>query len=120
MALAGVHISGRSSPDSENQPFTNNLIDIESLNTKLNNNTLSVHNDPMNEVNQIIFNSQINQKQWERLQDNLVEENCDEEVRLLPSGDRQTPQTDAVSFFYIIPFFKLSYVNHNRHPLVDY
>lgn len=97
MALAGVHVSGRSSPISEYQPLTiSNLVDVDSLNTKLNSNILSVLNNPMNEVNQIIFNSQLSQKQWGRVQQSFVEEDCDEEVQLLPSRDRQLPKADPV------------------------
>lgn len=96
MALAGVHISGRSSPNSENQPPTANLIDIDSLNTKLNNNSLLVHTNPINEVNQIIFNSQITQKQWERVQEDI----SNEEVQLLPNRVTETTADDPVSFVY--------------------
>lgn len=105
MALAGVHVSGRSSPNSENQPPTANLIDIDSLNTKLNNNLLFVPTSPVNEVNQIIFNSQINQKQWEKVQEEGI---CDEEVQLLPNRVRETPSDDPVSFtviFQMLAFF---------------
>lgn len=87
MALADVHISGKNSPNSESRQATANLINIESLNTKLNNNILIVPNDPAHEVNQIIFNSHINQKPWEQVQEEL---SCDEEVQLLPSCDRET------------------------------
>lgn len=91
MALADVHVSGKSSPNSENQPATVNLINIESLNTKLNNNILSVPNNPAQEVNQIIFNSHINQKPWEQVQEEM---SCNEEVQLLPNCDRDTRSKD--------------------------
>lgn len=102
MALAGVHVSGRNSPNSENQPPMANLIDIDSLNTKLNNNLLFVPNSPVNELNQIIFNSQINQKQWERVQEEGI---CDEEVQLLPNRVKEKPSDDPVSFTVLVTVF---------------
>lgn len=101
MALVGVHISGRSSPNFENQPLTSNLIDIDSLNTKLNNNTLSIPNSHMNEVNQIIFNSQINQKQCERVHDETFLGEC-EEVQLLPNKEKLIIAADPVSLKVIL------------------
>ncbi|XP_018575717.1 lysM and putative peptidoglycan-binding domain-containing protein 3 [Anoplophora glabripennis] len=95
MALAGVHISGTTSPITSNEPSTSKLIDIESLNTRLSENLLNVPNGSKNEVNEIIFNSHITQKPCDRLIEELDEENC-EEVHLLPVQNRSLPEADAV------------------------
>lgn len=113
MALAGVHVSGRSSPDFENQSVSNSLIDISSLNTKLNNNSLLAEKNGLHEVNQIIFNSQIIQNKHERVQETIGEASCDDQEQLLPNGDGQTskpePVSVKVSFIrFSKSFFKLS------------
>lgn len=95
MAIAGVHLSGRSSPESESQSVSNSLIDISTLSTKLNNNSLLVENNPINEVNQIIFNSQINQNR-ERVQE-TSDEVSDEKEQLLPNNHKQALEADPVS-----------------------
>lgn len=105
MAIAGVHTSGRSSPDTEKLPSTENLIDIEVLNTKFQKSGLAVLSDPMSEVNQIIFNSQMNQKEYERVQEVHIEEICDEEVQLLPTSNRQLRQADPVSCLQFITMY---------------
>lgn len=96
MAIAGVHLSGRSSPDSESRSVYNN-VDLSTLTTKLNNNTLLIENNPIHEVNEIIFNSQIIQDKCERVHETIGEVSSDEKEQLLPKRDKQTPDADAVS-----------------------
>lgn len=100
MALAGVHISGTTSPTTSNEPSTSKLIDIDSLNTKLSENLLTVPNGMKDEVNEIIFNSHITQKPCDRLIEELDEENC-EEVHLLPQQSRSVSETDVVSYILV-------------------
>ncbi|XP_023024661.1 lysM and putative peptidoglycan-binding domain-containing protein 3 [Leptinotarsa decemlineata] len=88
MALAGVHVSGRSSPDAV-QPSTSKLVDIDSVNTKL--------NQEISEVNEIIFNSQITHKIVERHVEDVCEEDCDDQVNLLPQNERTLPENDVFS-----------------------
>lgn len=102
MALASVHISGRSSPNISNESSVSNLIDIETVNSKLDNN-LNLPNGTKSEVNEIIFNSQIVQKHCERVTEAIEEVNsCDEEVHLLPSRHKKASQTDPVSKIRVI------------------
>lgn len=101
MALAGVHMSGTTSPIASNEPSTSKLIDVDSLNTKLSENLLSVSNGTRDEVNEIIFNSHITQKPCDRLIEELDEDSC-EEVHLLPQQTSSVSKTDVVSCFYIL------------------
>lgn len=97
MALAGVHVSGRSSPVYDNLPSTSNLIIVDSLRTKLDTESKPLQNNHMLEVNEIIFNSQILKKQWERDHESEPDDSCDEEIHLLPSRDREYTDADPVS-----------------------
>ncbi|KAJ8925533.1 hypothetical protein NQ315_009372 [Exocentrus adspersus] len=98
MALAGVHLSGTTSPTASNEPSTSNLIDIDSLNIKLYENVvnLNVPTETKNGVNEIIFNSQITQKPCDRLNDEMEEGEICEEINLLPQQSRRTPEADII------------------------
>ncbi|XP_072388585.1 lysM and putative peptidoglycan-binding domain-containing protein 3 [Diabrotica undecimpunctata] len=89
-ALASVHISGNSSPDLPAVPPVGMLIDIDSVNLKL---TESISSASKDEVNEIIFNSQIAQKPNDRLSPD-IENACDEEVSLLPQNT--VIETDSI------------------------
>ncbi|KAJ8947806.1 hypothetical protein NQ314_008549 [Rhamnusium bicolor] len=93
MALAGIHISGASSPNASHESSISNLIDIDSVSSKLSDN-VSVPNGKKDEVNEIIFNSHI-QKPCDRLSEESVEENY-EEVHLLPQRERELPEAETV------------------------
>jgi hypothetical protein len=71
LALAGVHVSGRSSP---NDPTTSTQVDTSKLTTSL----------QETEVNQIIFNSNIAQKSPGAERDEDSQDDNDEEIHLLP------------------------------------
>lgn len=78
MALAGVHVSGRSSPD---LPSTSTEVDTERLTSSL----------KETEVNQIIFNSSIIQKSPEVAREEESSEDNDEEIHLLPQSPPEEP-----------------------------
>ncbi|XP_057655099.1 lysM and putative peptidoglycan-binding domain-containing protein 3 [Diorhabda carinulata] len=93
-ALASVHVSGNSSPDLINVPSTSNLIDVDSVSLKL---TESIATQKNDEVNEIIFNSQIAQKPTERLNPEETEEVDDsEKTHLLPQIANNVIETDPV------------------------
>ncbi|KAJ8976716.1 hypothetical protein NQ317_000148, partial [Molorchus minor] len=96
MALAGVHISGASSPNALDHPSTSKLIDIESFNTQLTANLLQIPKNKKDKsvVNEIIFNSNI--QPCERLIEEVFEDTGCEEVRLLPQQESELPQAEAV------------------------
>lgn len=98
MALAGVHISGSSSPDRNNLPSTSKMIDVESLHSKLDDMS-NMKNGKKSEVNEIIFNSSIKQSPVEDRLGKEVDENFEidsDEIRLLPER-RERAVTDPVS-----------------------
>ncbi|KAG5874287.1 hypothetical protein JTB14_005718 [Gonioctena quinquepunctata] len=95
MALAGIHVNGGSSQDLT-EPSTSKLIDIDSVNTKLEKEVFNVPNGKENVVNEIIFNSQITHIPNERLTEEVANESCDERVNLLPHNGRLLPKTDVV------------------------
>ncbi|KAF7270903.1 hypothetical protein GWI33_016165 [Rhynchophorus ferrugineus] len=87
-ALAAIHTSGTVSPHESDDPSTSRLIDIETLDTKLEG-ILSKDN----EVNEIIFNSNIAQKTTSTIEEESVFD-ADEDVQLLPQ--RQPEEVDSV------------------------
>ncbi|CAH1116694.1 unnamed protein product [Phaedon cochleariae] len=97
LALADVHISGDHSPESVGEPSTSQLIDIESLNTKLSDSL--PRNESRNlEVNDIIFNSQISQKSNNVNTEQECTGNCEEqEVSLLPQVDVPLQKADLTA-----------------------
>lgn len=94
LALAGVHLSGNSSPEL-NINSTSSLIDIDSLSSKLIE-TVKIPKKE-NEVNEIIFNSMITPNQNESPESS--EENCDEKVNLISQNTKNLIENDMVSFF---------------------
>ncbi|EFA06411.1 lysM and putative peptidoglycan-binding domain-containing protein 3 [Tribolium castaneum] len=79
LALAGVHVSGRSSP---NDPSASGQVDTDQLTTSL----------KETEVNQIIFNSSLAQKSH----DVTEESGDDEEVHLLPHSPLEEPAVTKI------------------------
>lgn len=84
-ALAGVHQSGTSSPT---EPRTSKLIDIDSLESKLDDSKENI-----SEVNQIIFNSNIITKETRRTIDNSRYLSTQENIYHLP----HRPTSDPIS-----------------------
>ncbi|KAJ8942599.1 hypothetical protein NQ318_006229 [Aromia moschata] len=72
MALAGIHNSGSSSPNFEEQSSSSDLIEIESFNSRLADNLIEMPEKSESEVNKIIFNSQIQQIQCDRLDEDVA------------------------------------------------
>lgn len=98
-ALAGVHISGTSSPE-ENAALKKD-IDVNSINSKLNVTLLNIpSNSAGNETdfNNIIFNSSISAKICDN--SDVAEDASDEEVTLLPTVAHEVveePEVTALS-----------------------
>ncbi|CAG9860394.1 unnamed protein product [Phyllotreta striolata] len=93
-ALASVHISGDSSPDVNEAVSTSNLIDIESLSSKLTE-TLNTPKEE-NQVNEIIFNSQIIPNQVSVTNPRVPEASCDERTNLLVEDVGTSTESDPV------------------------
>lgn len=88
-ALAAVHSSGTMSPSELNEPHTSKLIDIDSLETKL-----KSAQQKDTEVNEIIFNSSITQKQSDTVDESVLD--SEEDVYLLPQSEQETQETDSI------------------------
>ncbi|XP_019870145.2 lysM and putative peptidoglycan-binding domain-containing protein 3 isoform X2 [Aethina tumida] len=96
MALAGVHVSGKSSPNENTDPSVTNLISFDEFHIKLQENLEVIpKKESESDVNKIIFNTNLKHAPVQVITDDFCIEHSEEEINLLPQVE-ELPTADPV------------------------